>query len=166
MAEDEISVFYLDSPMGLLKLEGDSNGVSSIDFAASDKKAGLIDEIPTDLSNAVLQLTEYFHRKRTSFNIPLNAKGTDFQRAVWDGLQTIPFGKTISYKELAVHIGRPTSTRAAANAIGKNPILIIVPCHRVIGSDGTLTGFSSGLHHKKWLLNHEDAPCMKKVSNQ
>jgi methylated-DNA-[protein]-cysteine S-methyltransferase len=102
------------------------------------------------------QLSEYFEGNRTQFDVKLNPKGTDFQKRVWVQLQEIPFNKTISYQEMANRLGDPKVIRAAASANGKNPIAIIIPCHRVIGSDGSLTGYASGLHRKKWLLAHEN----------
>jgi AraC family transcriptional regulator of adaptative response/methylated-DNA-[protein]-cysteine methyltransferase len=107
------------------------------------------------------QLKEYFEGKRKEFTIPVITLGTDFQKAVWKELQNIPFGATVSYLELAVALNRPDSVRAVANANGMNRISILIPCHRVIGSDGRLVGYGGGLKRKKWLLDHE-----KKYSGQ
>ena len=107
------------------------------------------------LEDCVLQLNEYFKGDRKQFSLKLNAKGTDFQERVWNELLTIPYGKTSSYLELSKQLGDVKAIRAVANANGKNPLWIIVPCHRVIGSDGSLTGYAGGLHRKKWLLEHE-----------
>lgn len=104
---------------------------------------------------AELQLDEYFWRKRREFSIPLLFVGTDFQKMVWNELLRIPFGTTVSYAEIACRIGRPTAVRAVANANGANPIAIFVPCHRVIGSNGTLTGYAGGLLAKRFLLELE-----------
>ena len=104
----------------------------------------------------VLQLKDYFSGIRTDFNFKLNPKGTDFQQKVWQELGNIPFGKTISYLDLAKKLGDPKVIRAAASANGKNPLWIVVPCHRVIGTDGSLTGYAGGLWRKKWLLEHEN----------
>jgi methylated-DNA-[protein]-cysteine S-methyltransferase len=101
------------------------------------------------------QLIQYFNGERRVFDLPLNQKGTSFQKEVWNELCTIPFGRTISYLDLAKKTGDPKSTRAVANANGRNNIVIIVPCHRVIGSDKTLVGYGGGLWRKKWLLEHE-----------
>jgi methylated-DNA-[protein]-cysteine S-methyltransferase len=106
---------------------------------------------------AVAQLTAYFAGERHSFSVPLNAAGTDFQKAVWEALEAIPFGETRSYGEIAQQIGRPGASRAVGLANGSNPISIIVPCHRVIGANGTLTGYGGGLERKRWLLEHEGA---------
>jgi methylated-DNA-[protein]-cysteine S-methyltransferase len=115
---------------------------------------------PADGDAAVLdaaerQLAEYFGGRRTAFDLPLTLEGTAFQRRVWDELLAIPFGERISYGELARRVGRPGSARAVGLANGRNPASIIVPCHRVVGSDGTLTGYGGGLDRKAWLLDHE-----------
>ncbi|CAN5816502.1 hypothetical protein BH11MYX2_BH11MYX2_03350 [soil metagenome] len=107
------------------------------------------------LDRAAKQLAEYFASKRSTFDLPLAPDGTDFQRKVWRALETIPFGETWSYGELAKRIGNPTASRAVGAANGQNPLWIIVPCHRVIGADGSLTGYAGGMTAKKWLLAHE-----------
>jgi methylated-DNA-[protein]-cysteine S-methyltransferase len=107
------------------------------------------------LENAKAQLAEYFAGQRDDFDLPLAPKGTDFQRAVWKALTKIPFGETRSYAQIAQAIGKPHAVRAVGAANGANPIALIVPCHRVIGSDGSLTGYGGGLPRKKWLLAHE-----------
>ena len=109
------------------------------------------------LAHARRQLTEYFAGVRTAFDLPLDPPGTPFQRQVWDALRTIPYGVTTSYGELARRLGDPRGTRALGAANGKNPIPIIVPCHRVVGARGELTGFGGGLDRKRWLLEHEGA---------
>lgn len=109
------------------------------------------------LDAAVTQLAEYFAGARRSFDLPLDPHGTDFQRSVWDSLCRIPFATTSTYAEQANSLGRPTAVRAVAAANGRNPLSVIVPCHRVIGADGTLTGFAWGLDAKAWLLEHERA---------
>jgi methylated-DNA-[protein]-cysteine S-methyltransferase len=109
------------------------------------------------LGAARAQLGEYFGRTRTAFDLPLDSPGTAFQRRVWDALRTIPYGATASYSELARCLGDPRATRAVGAANGKNPIPIIVPCHRVVGARGELTGFGGGLDRKRWLLEHEGA---------
>src|SRR2546426_11214528 len=109
------------------------------------------------LARARRQLTEYFARARTTFDLPLDPPGTAFQRRVWDALRTIPYGATSSYGELARRLGDPHATRAVGAANGKNPIPIIVPCHRVVGARGELTGFGGGMDRKRWLLEHEGA---------
>ena len=109
-----------------------------------------------ELATAVQQLTEYFNGQRNSFSFTLNPQGTEFQKKVWEALLEIPYGKTVSYQELSVQLGDVKAIRAVAAANGKNPLWIVVPCHRVIGSDGSLTGYAGGLWRKKWLLEHEN----------
>lgn len=141
------------SPLGYVKIEGDSHGISSVSVLNSVEKESEI--IPKNLEDCVLQLHEYFEGTRTVFNLKLNPSGTSFQRQVWNALENIPYGKSISYLELSKKLGDVKAIRAVANANGKNPIWIIVPCHRVIGTDGSLTGYAGGLHRKQWLLEHE-----------
>jgi len=107
------------------------------------------------LDHAQSELQEYFERNRKNFTAPLQTSGTDFQKSVWKILQDIPFGQARSYKQQAVALGNPKAIRAVASANGSNPISIIIPCHRVIGSDGSLIGYGGGLHRKKWLLDFE-----------
>lgn len=144
---------YIKSPLGTLEIEGDTKGITAITFL--DKEVPLTTVIPESLQEAVKQLHEYFTKKRTVFELKIAPRGTDFQTKVWRTLQNIPFGKTVSYLDMAKTLGDPKVIRAAASANGKNPISIVIPCHRVIGSDGSLTGYASGLHRKKWLLEHE-----------
>jgi methylated-DNA-[protein]-cysteine S-methyltransferase len=144
----------IDSPVGKMKLTADVIGLTSIQFLDSEEI--LSEEIPNALEEVVKQLREYFDGKRRDFNLRLSPQGTDFQKRVWKELEKIPFGKTVSYKHIATRLGDPKVIRAAASANGKNPIPIIIPCHRVIGSDGSLTGYAGGLYRKKWLLEHEN----------
>jgi len=144
----------INTPLGFAKLEGDEDGVSSLTVLNNDVVAAS-DIIPETLEDTVSQLNEYFKGERTQFSLKLNPKGTDFQQRVWDTLLTIPYGKTTSYLQLSKDLGDVKAIRAVANANGKNPLWIIVPCHRVIGSDGSLTGYAGGLSRKQWLLEHE-----------
>lgn len=112
-----------------------------------------------------MQLEEYFEGKRKEFTVPLYTPGTPFQRAAWDVLKTIPYAQTISYRQQAAAVGKPKAVRAVANANNMNRIAIVVPCHRVIGSDGTLTGYGGGLWRKKWLLDHERSNDQEVQSN-
>src|SRR5690554_310192 len=144
----------IDSPVGKMKLVADAVGLTSIQFLDSEEI--LSEEIPNALEEVVKQLREYFDGKRRDFNLRLSPQETDFQKRVWRELEKIPFGKTVSYKHIATRLGDPKVIRAAASANGKNPIPIIIPCHRVIGSDGSLTGYAGGLQRKKWLLEHEN----------
>nr|WP_283771759.1 methylated-DNA--[protein]-cysteine S-methyltransferase [Cellulophaga sp. 20_2_10] len=147
-----IETAYIKTPLGIAKIEGDENGLSVISVLDD---AEITEVIPEVLEDAVYQLQEYFSGERAIFSIELNPEGTDFQKKVWKGLLEIPYGKTCSYLELSKVLGDPKAIRAVAAANGKNPLWIIVPCHRVIGSDGSLTGYAGGLHRKKWLLEHE-----------
>lgn len=145
---------FIHTPLGTTKLEGDENGLSSI--TVLDTYEDPTDIIPIELEDAVYQLKEYFEGSRTQFDLVLNPSGTDFQKSVWKALQEIPYGKTVSYLDLSKTLGDVKAIRAVAAANGKNPLWIVVPCHRVIGSDGSLTGYAGGLHRKKWLLAHEN----------
>jgi len=145
---------YLHTPIGIAKLEGDENGLSSITVLDQEITPNTV--IPIVLEDAVYQLNEYFEGKRELFSLSLNPDGTDFQKKVWNALQEIPYGKTISYLGLSKSLGDVKAIRAVAAANGKNPLWIVIPCHRVIGSDGSLTGYAGGLHRKKWLLDHEN----------
>uniref|UniRef100_UPI00404919CA methylated-DNA--[protein]-cysteine S-methyltransferase n=1 Tax=Gelidibacter sp. TaxID=2018083 RepID=UPI00404919CA len=144
----------INTPLGFTKITGDDDGIASITVLNSEEK--LTDIIPESLQDCVYQLQDYFEGKREQFDLKLNPQGTDFQKAVWNQLQTIPYGKSTSYLELSKQLGDVKAIRAVANANGKNPIWIIIPCHRVIGTDGSLTGYAGGLARKQWLLNHEN----------
>jgi methylated-DNA-[protein]-cysteine S-methyltransferase len=142
----------IQTPLGIAVIMGDENGISAI----SVLDEGLVSEvIPKEIQEAVSQLNDYFEGKRTDFNFKLNPKGTDFQKKVWSALLEIPFGKTRTYLEQSKLLGDVKAIRAVASANGKNPLWIVVPCHRVIGTDGSLTGYG-GLWRKKWLLEHEN----------
>ena len=144
---------YVKTPLGTAKITGDKEGLHSI--TVSDKEFPSTLPIPEQLQDAVNQIHDYFEGKRTRFELKLNPKGTSFQKKVWRALEDIPYGRTLSYLELSKILGDPKAIRAVAAANGKNPLWIIIPCHRVIGSDGSLTGYAGGLHRKKWLINHE-----------
>lgn len=145
---------HLSTPIGNLIIKGDDSGLHSVLFS-SDSEIVKIEDIPLELEDAVNQLQEYFDQKREKFDLKLAPAGTNFQKRVWCELENIPYGKTNSYLEIANYLGDPKVIRAAASANGKNPIAIIIPCHRVIGSDGSLTGYAGGLERKKFLLEHE-----------
>ncbi|MFE3871408.1 methylated-DNA--[protein]-cysteine S-methyltransferase [Flavobacterium sp. ZS1P70] len=144
---------YIKTPLGIATIIGDENGISVI--SVSDE-GEISKTISTILQHAVSQLNDYFEGKRSDFDFKLNPKGTDFQQKVWKGLLEIPFGKTMSYMDLSKKLGDVKAIRAVASANGKNPLWIVVPCHRVIGTDGSLTGYAGGLWRKKWLLEHEN----------
>lgn len=148
------------SPVGTLKLVASERGLAAIlwqDDRADRVRLGAMTEAPDHpvLIETKRQLGEYFAGTRDRFDLPLDFHGTDFQKSVWVALLMIPFGETRSYAEIATSLGRPTATRAVGAANGKNPISIVAPCHRVIGSDGSLTGFAGGLEGKKYLLELE-----------
>ena len=144
---------FIASPLGTLEISGDLNGISAVTFLEDEFPQS--EKIPDALKAAVIQLQEYFDGNRTDFELKLNPQGTDFQKRVWQELSQIPFGKTTSYLQMAKNLGDPKVIRAAASANGKNPITIIIPCHRVIGSDQSMTGYAGGIWRKKWLLAHE-----------
>lgn len=152
----------IDSPVGTLKLVASDKGLVAILWPGDDPRRVPLGAMTEDRDDAILtraatQLAEYFAGKRRAFDLPLDFRGTDFQRSVWAALLTIPAGQTRSYGEIARQVGRPTAFRAVGAANGRNPISIVAPCHRVIGSNGTLTGFAGGLEAKKLLLELEGA---------
>ena len=151
---DTFSTYY-HSPVGLLKIAGTEHYISEVEFQDTTEIPTSNDVLPAMLIQCTEQLIQYFNGQRRVFDIPLHQSGTPFQQDVWNLLTTIPFGKTISYLDLARKTGDPKATRAVANANGKNKIAIIIPCHRVIGSNRDLTGYAGGIQRKRWLLEHE-----------
>lgn len=145
---------YIKTPVGIAQITGDERGVSVIHVLDSEHQTSK--KIPAELKEAATQLKEYFSGKRTEFTFRINPAGSDFQKSVWQELRNIPFGKTVSYMDITKKLGDVKAIRAVASANGKNPLWIVVPCHRVIGSDGSLTGYAGGLWRKKWLLEHEN----------
>ena len=143
---------YYNSPIGLIEITGARNSLASLYFV-NEKTSG--DKSNDYLEMCIAQIDEYFQGKQTKFDINLKPEGTDFQKRVWDELLKTKYGKTLSYNELSVLLGDKNAIRAVANANAKNRISLIIPCHRVIGSDGSLTGYGGGLWRKKWLLEHE-----------
>lgn len=156
-----MSTFYytcLASPIGDLMLVSNGEALCGLHMTPHPPAATAGWQAdPGPLAVAVGQLEEYFAGRRLSFDLPLAPTGTGFQQKVWQALREIPYGRTESYGELARRIGQPTASRAVGAANGRNPIAIIVPCHRVIGANGALTGFGGGLDRKQWLLRHEAA---------
>lgn len=155
----------VDSPLGALLLSVDEDGLTRVEFPDPDgahhPDPGWVEVEPADepvLAAASEQLAGYFAGERTDFELPLAPVGTPFQKQVWEALSTIGHGQTCSYGQLAAQLGRPTASRAVAQAIGRNPLGIVLPCHRVIGSDGSLTGYASGLERKRFLLQLEGVP--------
>jgi len=152
---------FLDSPVGRLRLIADDDALVGVWFPDGDIVPAPAGSTRADghpvLELAAAELTAYFAGTRTTFTVPVAPRGTPFQRAVWAQLAQIPFAETRSYGQLARALGRPGGARAVGLANGKNPVAIILPCHRVIGADGSLTGFGGGLPAKRWLLDHERA---------
>ncbi len=147
-------IIFFNTPIGTAKIIGNDDGIISV--SVIDEEISPTSNIPKSLKDCVHQLDEYFQNKRISFNLKLNPQGSGFQKKVWNELQRIPYGKTISYLDQSKKMGNVKAIRAIASANGKNPLWIIIPCHRVIGSDGSLTGYAGGLWRKKWLLEHEN----------
>lgn len=152
----EFYTTYYQSPVGQLKITGTANYITEIVFHdISQKSQGSKKHLPPLMIQCVEQLIQYFQGERRQFELPISQEGTPFQKEVWSELMQIPYGKTISYLELARRTGDSKATRAVASANGKNNVCIVVPCHRVIGSNKELVGYSGGLWRKKWLLEHE-----------
>ena len=149
-----MKIAFVKTPIGLAEIQGDENGVSNIHL--KNEEIRRVSKVPQELEEAVRQIQEYFEGNRTQFTFLLNPSGTKFQKKVWQELLKIPFGKTSSYMELSKRLGDVKAIRAVASANGKNPLWIVIPCHRVIGTDGSLTGYAGGLWRKKWLLEHEN----------
>ncbi|UGU18242.1 methylated-DNA--[protein]-cysteine S-methyltransferase [Sinomicrobium kalidii] len=145
---------HIKTPLGPARIRGDENGIASVS-ALNTEDITYDEVIPEVLEDCAYQLREYFEGKRQEFDLKLNPEGSDFQKRVWDELLKIPYGKTTSYLELSKKLGDVKAIRAVAGANGKNPLWVIVPCHRVIGSDGSMTGYGAGIWRKKWLLEHE-----------
>jgi len=149
---DKIFQAFLESPVGVLKIEANEDKILSVLFANDKKKNA---RQPQVLKDCLKQLKEYFYEGRKKFALPLELAGTEWQKKVWQELNNIPFGKNLSYTELADKLGGKNLARAVASACAQNKILFVIPCHRVIGAKGGLTGYRGGLKHKKWLLDFE-----------
>ena len=146
---------YMDTQIGILKICASETGITRIEFvSAPDPNTRHASNLTTACRR---QLQEYLDGTRKSFDLPLDQEGTDFQKSVWSRLLNIPYGETVSYRDIAVMMDHPKAVRAVGAANGKNPISIIIPCHRVIGSNRKLTGYAGGLNRKAWLLKHEGA---------
>lgn len=154
MAEESViyNSFY-ESPTGWIEIRADEIGLVSVLFLDEKPSAEVLPNHIT--KQAEQELREYFEGNRKEFTVALHAKGTDFQHQVWKQLMELPYGKTATYLDISNQLGDSKLTRAVGSANGKNPICVIVPCHRVIGSDGSLTGYAGGMQRKKWLLQHE-----------
>lgn len=148
----------IETPIGPLRLDVEDGALVAVHLPGGRRPPSIAaEELPDDpvLAAAARQLEDYFAGRRTTFDLPLRPRGTAFQRAVWDALRAIPPGETRSYGEIARAVGKPAAVRAVGAANGQNPLAIVVPCHRVIGAGGTLTGYAGGLEAKRWLLEHE-----------
>ena len=144
---------YYKSPLGPIEIKGMRDSIRAVEFV-QDLLPGDAD-LPFCLKTCLKQIDEYFSGTRKEFLLNLSPQGTGFQKMVWQQLEKIPFGALVSYREIADIIGKPNACRAVGNANGKNPIAIIIPCHRVVGSNGSLTGYGGGLWRKEWLIKHE-----------
>jgi len=149
--------FIFMSPIGQIRIVSSGEFISELEFEDEEKAIthSSMDAASPVIIKAITELQAYFSGESRSFNFPVSQTGTEFQQQVWNELINIPYGKTISYLELSKRLGDPKNIRAAASANGKNKLAIVVPCHRVIGSDGGLTGYAGGLWRKQWLLEHE-----------
>ena len=142
---------YYESEIGLLEITANDKGITSVIFVEERKE----ENASKIVEQCLTELDEYFHQKRTEFTVPLSADGTLFQKSVWDALYTIPYGVSASYLDIAKKVENIKAVRAIGGANSRNPISIIVPCHRVIGKSGKLVGYAGGLWRKEWLLKHE-----------
>jgi methylated-DNA-[protein]-cysteine S-methyltransferase len=156
-AKKNVDTWYYQSPVGLLEIRSTESLIRELLFCTSPANSETkTSACPETVLRCMQQLDEYFQGRRKNFDFPFLQDGTSFQKKVWDELAKIPYGKTISYLELSRRIGDTRSIRAVGSANGKNSLVIVVPCHRVIGANGDLVGFGGGLWRKKWLLEHED----------
>lgn len=152
-----MQVFHYSSPIGTLRLSGNDSGIESILYVNEEAEET---QVPHCLQACIQQLDEYFQGKRTGFDLRLTPKGTEFQLAIWKLLREIPYGETISYLELSKRWGDTKAIRAVGHANGQNKLNIVIPCHRVIGSNQKLIGYGGGLWRKEWLLKHEASQLM------
>lgn len=147
---------HYESPIGIIEIEGSSDAISSIMFVEENEKINLIQvDTPPVLVECYNQLEEYFKGSRFDFTFPYEFEGTEFQKTVWQALTKILYGETVAYQHIARLIENEKAVRAVGSANGKNKLSIVIPCHRIIGSNGKLTGYAGGLWRKEWLLNHE-----------
>lgn len=146
---------YYDSPLGKIILQSTATALIKLDFFDGQTIQYPAAPVPSILRQCIKELNEYFAKKRMAFSVPLSQEGTVFQLSVWNALKTIPYGTVKSYFDIATQIGNPKAVRAVGMTNGKNPIGIIVPCHRVIGKNGKMVGYASGIWRKEWLLDHE-----------
>jgi methylated-DNA-[protein]-cysteine S-methyltransferase len=149
-----IGIAYYTSPVGELVIQSNDDKITVVGFLRDTKREVTITPV---IAQCIQELDEYFNNERKFFTVDLNLIGSDFQRSVWTALMEIPYGKTVSYEDIAIHVGDIKSIRAVGLANGQNPIAVIIPCHRVIGKNGELVGYGGGLEKKEWLLQHEGA---------
>ena len=173
--QSDVPVFSrgtFEAPFGVLTVVGSDLGIRYVMFDndAHPKPLERLQisdtEIHDSVNDAITQLDEYFNGSRRDFELPLDLKGTEFQVAAWNALAEIPYGRTASYGQQAASIGRPKAVRAIGGANGRNPVAIVLPCHRIVGADGSLTGFGGGIEVKKWLLGHEQTMLHNRASNR
>jgi methylated-DNA-[protein]-cysteine S-methyltransferase len=145
---------YYNSPIGTVEIVSDENYILSLSFVDNATENNL-DNAPEILQSALQQVEEYFQGKRSVFDVKLKAEGTEFQQKVWQRLVEVPYGNTAGYGEIAAAVGNSKACRAVGGANNKNKIAIMIPCHRIVGADGSLTGYAGGLWRKEWLLKHE-----------
>lgn len=155
---------YMSCPLGTVAITGDETGISAITCLDEPLPSPTETEVPSPLQAGLEQLRGYFAGIRQTFNLKLNPSGTAFQQQVWLALLDVPYGQTLSYLALSRRLGDEKAIRAVAAANGKNPLWIVVPCHRIIGSNGELTGYAGGLWRKKWLLEHEQGTSQLRIS--
>ncbi|MBW2095555.1 MAG: methylated-DNA--[protein]-cysteine S-methyltransferase [Deltaproteobacteria bacterium] len=148
----ELCFGYYESPIGLIEISGTADVIRSVNFVEERRDECFSNSL---VDQAVQEIKEYFNGSRREFDVPLDLQGTAFQQSVWRQLLKIPYGNTVSYGDIARAINNPQAVRAVGGANHRNPIAIIIPCHRVIGSDGSMTGYGSGIWRKEWLLKHE-----------
>ena len=151
-------VVYLQTPIGQVEIRGSEAGVSAVNFVDVGRRPAVQKgPLPGPLVRCLAQLDEYFRGGRRAFSVPLDLAGTAFQQKVWQALLAVPYGATTTYGDIARAVGCPAGSRAVGGANHRNPVSVIVPCHRVVGSDGRLTGYGGGVWRKEWLLRHEGA---------
>lgn len=156
--KDQKYTLHIDSPIGILRLESTGDAITAIHFIGTeDQPESDLNSVVPVLTVAKEQLIEYFNGERKSFDLTIAPRGTDFEKEVWNELLSIPYGISITYSKLAEKLGDTNKVRAVGRANGRNPLPVIIPCHRVIGSNNKLTGYAGGVERKKWLLRHEGA---------
>jgi methylated-DNA-[protein]-cysteine S-methyltransferase len=149
-----IGLSYYSSPVGELVIESKDDKITVVNFLKDSRREVNVTPV---IAQCIQELDEYFYKERKFFTVELDPTGSDFQKKVWNALLEIPYGKTVSYEDIAIRVGDVKTIRAVGLANGQNPIAIIVPCHRVIGKNGELVGYGGGIENKEWLLQHEGA---------